>query len=175
NQKIGGVIFFQGGPVRQAQLTNRFQSKAKVPLFIGIDAEWGLAMRLDSTYAFPWNMTLGAIQDNAVIEEVGRQMGKHSKRRGIASTCAPAGDVNTNPLHLTIGHRLSGEKPENVTEKAIALMKGLQSEGVFATAKHFPGHGDTDKDSHHTLPTINHSLERMDEIELYPYKKLFKE
>lgn len=175
NQKIGGVIFFQGGPVRQAQLTNRFQSKAKVPLFIGIDAEWGLAMRLDSTYAFPWNMTLGAIQDNDLIEEVGRQMGKHSKRMGIHFNFAPVVDVNTNPLNPIIGNRSFGENPENVTEKAIALMKGLQSEGVFATAKHFPGHGDTDKDSHHTLPTINHSLERMDEIELYPYKKLFKE
>jgi beta-N-acetylhexosaminidase len=175
NQKIGGIIFFQGGPVRQAQLTNRFQSKAKVPLFIGIDAEWGLSMRLDSTYAFPWNMTLGAIQDNDLIEEVGRQMGKHSKRMGIHFNFAPVVDVNTNPLNPIIGNRSFGENPENVTEKAIALMKGLQSEGVFATAKHFPGHGDTDKDSHHTLPTINHSLERMDEIELYPYKKLFKE
>lgn len=175
NQKIGGVIFFQGGPVRQAQLTNRFQSKAKVPLFIGIDAEWGLSMRLDSTYAFPWNMTLGAIQDNDLIEEVGRQMGKHSKRMGIHFNFAPVVDVNTNPLNPIIGNRSFGENPENVAEKAIALTKGLQSEGVFATAKHFPGHGDTDKDSHHTLPTVNHSLERMNEIELYPYKRLFKE
>src|SRR5690554_5713575 len=175
NQKIGGVIFFQGGPVRQAQLTNRFQSKAKVPLFIGIDAEWGLAMRLDSTYAFPWNMTLGAIQDNDLIEEMGRQMGKHSKRMGIHFNFAPVVDVNTNPLNPIIGNRSFGENPENVAQKAIALTKGLQSAGVFATAKHFPGHGDTDKDSHHTLPSVNHSLERMNQVELYPYKKLFKE
>ncbi|MFA7446337.1 MAG: glycoside hydrolase family 3 N-terminal domain-containing protein [Flavobacteriaceae bacterium] len=175
NQKIGGLIFFQGGPVRQAQLTNRFQAEAKVPLFIGIDAEWGLSMRLDSTYAFPWNMTLGAIQDNDLIEEMGRQMGKHSKRMGIHFNFAPVVDVNTNPLNPIIGNRSFGENPENVAQKAIALTKGLQSAGVFATAKHFPGHGDTDKDSHHTLPSVNHSLERMNQVELYPYKKLFKE
>ncbi len=175
NQKIGGVIFFQGGPVRQALLTNRFQANAKVPLFVGIDAEWGLAMRLDSTYAFPWNMTLGAIQDLTLIEEAGAHMAKHSKRMGIHFNFAPVVDVNTNPLNPIIGNRSFGEDPENVAQKAIALTKGLQSNGVFATAKHFPGHGDTDKDSHHTLPSINHSLDRMNQVELYPYKKLFKE
>lgn len=175
NQKIGGVIFFQGGPVRQANLTNRFQSKANVPLFVGIDAEWGLAMRLDSTYAFPWNMTLGAIQDLALIEEMGERMAKHSKRMGIHFNFAPVVDVNTNPLNPIIGNRSFGEDPENVAQKAIALTKGLQRNGVFATAKHFPGHGDTDKDSHHTLPSINHDLDRMNAVELYPYKKLFKE
>lgn len=175
NQHIGGVIFFQGGPVRQARLTNRFQANAKVPLFVGIDAEWGLAMRLDSTYAFPWNMTLGAIQDLALIEEMGERMAKHSKRMGIHFNFAPVVDVNTNPLNPIIGNRSFGEDPENVAQKAIALTKGLQSNGVFATAKHFPGHGDTDKDSHHTLPSINHSLERMSKVELYPYKRLIKE
>ncbi len=174
NQKIGGVIFFQGGPVRQANLTSRFQTHAQIPLFVGIDAEWGLAMRLDSTYAFPWNMTLGAIEDLQLIEEVGSRMGKHSKRMGIHFNFAPVVDVNTNPLNPIIGNRSFGEDPENVTYKAIALTKGLQSEGVFATAKHFPGHGDTDKDSHHTLPTLNHSIERMNQVELYPYKKLFR-
>lgn len=175
NQHIGGVIFFQGGPVRQALLTNRFQAKANVPLFVGIDAEWGLSMRLDSTYAFPWNMTLGAIQDLALIEEVGARMAKHSKRMGIHFNFAPVVDVNTNPLNPIIGNRSFGEDPENVAQKAMALTRGLQLNGVFATAKHFPGHGDTDKDSHHTLPSINHSLERMSKVELYPYKKLFKE
>lgn len=175
NQKIGGVIFFQGGPVRQAQLTNRFQSKAKVPLFVGIDAEWGLSMRLDSTYAFPWNMTLGAVQDLDLIEQLGQQMARQSKRMGIHFNFAPVVDVNTNPKNPIIGNRSFGEDPENVANKAIALTKGLQRGGVFATAKHFPGHGDTDQDSHHTLPTINYSIERMNDIELYPYKKLFKE
>src|SRR5690554_1676216 len=175
NQKIGGVIFFQGGPVRQAQLTNRFQSKAKVPLFVGIDAEWGLSMRLDSTYAFPWNMTLGAVQDLDLIEQLGQQMARQSKRMGIHFNFVPVIDVNTNPKNPIIGNRSFGENPENVTDKAIALTKGLQSGGVFATAKHFPGHGDTDQDSHHTLPSINHSIDKMNEVELYPYKKLFKE
>ena len=175
NQKIGGVIFFQGGPVRQANLTNRFQSKAKIPLFVGIDAEWGLSMRLDSTYAFPWNMTLGAVQDLDLIEQLGQQMARQSKRMGIHFNFAPVVDVNTNPKNPIIGNRSFGENPENVTDKAIALTKGLQNGGVFATAKHFPGHGDTDQDSHHTLPSINHSIERMNEVELYPYKKLFKE
>src|SRR5690606_24354425 len=135
----------------QAKLTNRFQAHAEIPLFVGIDAEWGLAMRLDSTYAFPWNMTLGAIQDLQLIEEMGNQMGKHSKRMGIHFNFAPVVDVNTNPLNPIIGNRSFGENPINVTQKAIALTKGLQGAGVFATAKHFPGHGDTDKDSHHTL------------------------
>lgn len=175
NQKIGGVIFFQGGPVRQAALTNRFQSNAKIPLFVGIDAEWGLAMRLDSTYAFPWNMTLGAVQDLNLIEQMGKNMARQSKRMGIHFNFAPVVDVNTNPLNPIIGNRSFGENPENVTDKAVALTKGLQSEGVFATAKHFPGHGDTDKDSHHTLPSVSHSIDRMNEVELYPYKKLFKE
>jgi len=174
NQKIGGVIFFQGGPKRQANLTNRFQAKAKIPLFIGIDAEWGLSMRLDSTYIFPWNMTLGAIEDLDLIEKLGSQMAEHCKRMGIHFCFAPVVDVNTNPQNPIIGNRSFGEDPENVAQKAIALTKGLQSNGVFATAKHFPGHGDTDKDSHHTLPRINHSLERINQVELYPYKKLFK-
>jgi len=174
NQKIGGVIFFQGGPIRQANLTNRLQKKAKIPLFIGIDAEWGLSMRLDSTYVFPWNMTLGAIEDLDLIEKLGKQMAKHYKRMGIHFSFAPVVDVNTNPQNPVIGNRSFGENPENVTQKAVALTKGLQTNGIFATAKHFPGHGDTDKDSHHTLPSVNHSLERLHQVELYPYKELFR-
>ncbi|RTL13888.1 MAG: beta-N-acetylglucosaminidase, partial [Flavobacteriaceae bacterium] len=141
--KIGGLIFFQGGPVRQAKLTNRYQAKAKVPLFIGIDAEWGLSMRLDSTYRYPWNMTLGAVQDMKLIEKAGNQMAKQSKRMGIHFNFAPVVDINTNPKNPIIGNRSFGETKENVTARAIALMKGLQDEGVYATAKHFPGHGDT--------------------------------
>ncbi len=171
-QQIGGLIFFQGGPYRQATLTNRFQSKSKIPLFIGIDAEWGLSMRLDSTYRYPWNMTLGAIQNNKLIEKLGAQMGEQSKRMGIHFNFAPVIDINTNPKNPIIGNRSFGEHKENVTEKALALMKGLQSQGVFATGKHFPGHGDTDKDSHYTLPTISFDKERINAIELYPYRKL---
>jgi len=172
--KIGGLIFFQGGPVRQAKLTNRYQAKSKVPMFIGIDAEWGLSMRLDSTYRYPWNMTLGAIQDMKLIEKAGNQMAKQSKRMGIHFNFAPVVDINTNPKNPIIGNRSFGETKENVTLRALALMKGLQDEGVYATAKHFPGHGDTSTDSHHTLPVVKFDKNRLDDVELYPYKELIK-
>ncbi|WJS96827.1 serine hydrolase [Flavobacterium johnsoniae] len=172
---IGGIIFFQGGPVRQAKLTNLYQSKAKVPLFIGLDAEWGLSMRLDSTYAYPWNMTLGAIQDLDLIEKVGRQMGSECKRMGIHFNFAPVLDINTNPLNPIIGNRSFGESKTNVADRASAIMKGIQSQGVLCTGKHFPGHGDTAVDSHKALPTVAYSKEHMNEVELYPYKKLFDE
>ena len=173
--KIGGLIFMQGGPVRQARLTNRYQSESKVPLFVGIDAEWGLAMRLDSVNRFPFNMTLGAVQDLKLIELVGEQMGKQTKRIGAHFNFSPVIDINTNPKNPIIGVRSFGEDKNQVTERASKLVKGMQSEGIFATGKHFPGHGDTDKDSHLTLPTVNLSKERIDDIELYPYKKLFSE
>ena len=173
NYKIGGLIFFQGGPKRQANLTNRFQKKSKIPLFIGIDAEWGLAMRLDSVARFPWNMTLGAIQDTSLIEKVGEAYAKQSKRMGIQFNFAPVLDINTNPKNPIIGNRSFGENKENVTRSALALVRGIQKNGVFATGKHFPGHGATSTDSHYTLPTIDFSKEHIDEVELYPYKKLF--
>jgi beta-glucosidase-like glycosyl hydrolase/CubicO group peptidase (beta-lactamase class C family) len=175
NNKIGGLIFFQGGPIRQLNLTNRYQSKSKIPLFIGIDAEWGLSMRLDSTYRYPWNMTLGAIKDTKWIQKVGEQMGKESKRMGIHFNFAPVLDINTNPKNPIIGFRSFGENKENVTQDAIALMKGVQSQGVFSTGKHFPGHGDTATDSHYALPLVTFSKERMEEVEFYPYKKMFRE
>ncbi|WP_396183127.1 glycoside hydrolase family 3 N-terminal domain-containing protein [Flavobacterium sp.] len=171
-QKIGGLIFFQGGPVRQAQLTNRFQKKSKVPLFIGIDAEWGLSMRLDSVNRFPWNMTLGAIQDLNLIEKTGELMAIQSKQLGVHFNFAPVLDINTNPKNPIIGNRSFGEDKKNVTERALALMIGLQSNGVFATGKHFPGHGATESDSHHMLPIVNFSQEHIRDVELYPYKRL---
>jgi len=172
--KIGGLIFFQGGPNRQAKLTNRFQAKSKIPMLIGIDAEWGLSMRIDSAHAYPWNMTLGAIKDNSLIEKMGMQMADQSKRLGIHFTFGPVVDINTNPKNPIIGNRSFGETKENVAEKALAYMRGLQNYGVFATAKHFPGHGDTSTDSHHALPTVDFSRERIDEVELYPYRELIK-
>ncbi len=172
--KIGGLIFFQGGPARQAKLTNRFQAKSKIPMLIGNDAEWGLSMRIDSTHTYPWNMTLGAIKDNSLIEKMGIQMADQCKRLGIHFTFGPVVDINTNPKNPIIGNRSFGETKENVTEKALAYMKGLQNYGVFATAKHFPGHGDTSTDSHHALPTVDFTRERIDEVELYPYKELIK-
>ncbi len=172
---LGGVIFSKGGPVRQAKLNNEFQSLAKVPLLVGMDAEWGLAMRLDSTYAFPWNMTLGAITDTKIIEKVGRRIGEQSKRLGVHINFAPVVDINTNPKNPIIGNRSFGEDKEIVTQKALAFMKGMQSAGVMGSAKHFPGHGDTEKDSHKTLPTIDFSKNRLDTLELYPYKKLIQQ
>lgn len=173
--KVGGLIFFQGGPMRQAKLTNQYQAKAKVPLFIGIDAEWGLSMRLDSTYRYPWNMTLGAIQDLKLIEKVGENMAKESKRMGIHFNFSPVLDINTNPKNPIIGFRSFGEIKKNVSEKAIALMKGIQENGVYTTGKHFPGHGDTSTDSHYALPLVTASKEHLEKIELYPYKRMFDE
>lgn len=172
---IGGIIFSKGGPYRQAKLNNQFQEAAKVKLLIGMDAEWGLSMRLDSTYAFPWNMTLGAIRDNKLIEKTGRQLGEHCKRLGVHFNFAPVVDINTNPNNPIIGNRSFGEDRNNVTEKALVFMKGMQNAGVMANAKHFPGHGDTDSDSHKTLPTINFDEKRIDSVELYPYRSLIKE
>ncbi len=172
---IGGVIFSKGGPNRQAKLTNEYQSLSKVPLLIAMDAEWGLAMRLDSTQAFPWNMTLGAIQNDTLVEETGRQIARHCKRLGVHINFAPVVDINTNPKNPIIGNRSFGEDKDLVTQKSLAFMKGMQKEGIMASAKHFPGHGDTDSDSHKTLPTINFDAKRIDSIELYPYRKLINE
>jgi beta-glucosidase-like glycosyl hydrolase len=175
NYNIGGLIFFQGGPKRQARLTNKYQALSKVPLFIGIDAEWGLSMRLDSTFRYPFNMTLGAIKDLKLIEQVGVSMAKESKRLGVHFNFSPVLDINTNPKNPIIGYRSFGENKVNVTEHAIALMNGVQSQGVFSTGKHFPGHGDTSTDSHSTLPIVNATLDHIEKVELYPYKRMFDE
>jgi beta-N-acetylhexosaminidase len=175
NYHIGGLIFSTGGPIAQAKQNNLYQAISKTPLLIGMDAEWGLSMRLDSTYAFPYNMTLGAITDNKLVERTGYHIGEHSKRIGVHFNFAPVVDINTNPKNPIIGNRSFGEDRDNVTEKGLAFMKGMQDAGVLANAKHFPGHGDTDSDSHKTLPTINFSEKRIDSIELYPYRKLIKD
>ncbi|WP_159022327.1 glycoside hydrolase family 3 N-terminal domain-containing protein [Formosa sp. L2A11] len=172
--QIGGLIFMQGTPEKQVELTNLYQSKSNIPLLIGFDGEWGLDMRLKNTFRYPWNMTLGAVEDTALIEEFGKQLGIHCKRVGIHINFAPVVDINTNPENPIIGNRSFGEDKYNVTEKAIAFIKGMQSMGVLANAKHFPGHGDTSTDSHKTLPYLDFSMDRLDSIELYPYKKLFK-
>lgn len=174
-QHIGGVIFSKGGPMRQAKLNNELQSASKIPLLVGMDAEWGLSMRLDSTYAFPWNMTLGALNDDALIEQTGKHIGEHCKRLGVHFNFAPVVDINTNPNNPIIGNRSFGEDRNRITRQSLAFMKGMQGAGVMANAKHFPGHGDTDTDSHKTLPTINFSAQRIDSVELYPYRELIKE
>ncbi len=169
---IGALIFFQDNATKQAVLTNKYQSISKIPLLIGIDGEWGLQMRLKNTVAFPYNMALGAIRDDRLIEQMGKQMGKHLKREGIHINFAPVVDVNINPKNPVIGNRSFGEDKINVANKSIAFTKGIQSKSVMACAKHFPGHGDTFQDSHKTLPTVDASLERLESIELYPFRKI---
>ncbi len=171
--KVGGFVFFAGSPVRQARLINELQALSAVPLMIGMDLEWGLAMRLDSTVRFPFQMTLGAMQgNNELIEQMGAEIGKQCKRLGVHISYAPVVDVNNNPNNPVINFRSFGENKYKVTEKALAYMKGLQSQGIITSAKHFPGHGDTGVDSHYDLPLIAHNKARLDSVELYPYRQL---
>jgi len=170
---IGGLIFFQGGPIHQAMLTNQYQSLSEIPLFIAIDGEWGLGMRLDSTISYPRQMMLGAVQNENLLYQMGVDIGNQMKRLGIHINFAPVVDVNNNANNPVINVRSFGEKPEWVSQKGIAYMKGMQDAGIIATAKHFPGHGDTDSDSHYTLPPVNHERNRLDSVELYPFQKIF--
>ena len=169
---IGGLIFFQGGPVREAALTNYYQSISKIPLLVGIDGEWGLAMRLDSTIEFPHQIQLGAIKNDTLIYYMGREIARECKRIGINIDFAPDIDINSNPDNPVINDRSFGEDRYNVTQKGTAYMLGLQLNGVMACAKHFPGHGSTDKDSHLTLPTVSADRHELDSIELYPFIRL---
>ncbi|MEC4114044.1 glycoside hydrolase family 3 N-terminal domain-containing protein [Myroides pelagicus] len=175
NQHIGGLIFFQGGPVRQAEMNNKLQSLSRLPMLVGIDGEWGLSMRLDSTYKFPYNMTLGAIQDMKLIEQTGVAMAKQAKRMGMQFNFGPVVDINTNAKNPIIGVRSYGETAEIVSKRAVAFTRGYESQNVFATAKHFPGHGDTSVDSHYKLPVVAFDKQRLEEVELYPYRELIKE
>ncbi|MFN6944573.1 MAG: glycoside hydrolase family 3 N-terminal domain-containing protein [Cytophagaceae bacterium] len=172
---LGGLIFFQGGPHRQAVLTNRYQRLARVPLMIAMDAEWGLAMRLDSTISFPKQMTLGAIEDNRMIYKMGSEVARQCNRLGVHVNFAPVVDINSNPKNPIIGMRSFGEDKKNVSLKGVAYMKGMQDRKVIANAKHFPGHGDTGTDSHLTLPVIMHSKERLNDIELFPFRELIRD
>ncbi len=170
--KIGGVMFLQGGPVRQAKFTNHIQAHTNVPLMIAIDAEWGVAMRLDSALRFPWQMTLGAIEDTTLIYKMGVELARQCKLLGIHINFSPVIDVNSNPRNPIINNRSFGENPEKVGRMGVAYMKGMQDNHVLACAKHFPGHGDTDADSHKTLPVVKHSRDRLDQVELVPFRKL---
>lgn len=169
---IGGLIFFQGSPVRQARMTNLYQLKAKTPLVIGMDAEWGLGMRLDSTIDYPRQMMLGALQDPDLIYEMGRDIAYQMKRMGMHINFAPVVDVNNNPENPVISNRSFGENPQLVSSYSMAYMLGLQNGRIMAVAKHFPGHGDTDTDSHFGLPVIKQDYKRLDSVELSPFKHL---
>ena len=171
---VGGITFFQGGPVMQAELTNHWQSISKIPLMVAMDAESGLGWRYDSAIRMPEFMTMGALVDNSLIFQVGKTTGRHCKRVGVDMDFSPVVDVNNNVNNPVINFRSFGSNPQKVGEKARLFMLGLQSEKVLAVAKHFPGHGDTDRDSHTSLPLISHSFQRIDSIELVPFKTLIK-
>jgi beta-N-acetylhexosaminidase len=174
NEHIGGLIFMQGGPIRQANLTNYYQEISTTPLLLSMDAEWGLGMRLDSVPFFPRQMTLGATYDDDLVYDFGRLQGKQLRRMGVHVSFSPVVDINSNAANPVIGNRSFGELREQVAKLGEAYMKGLQDEHVLANAKHFPGHGDTDKDSHKTLPSILHTRARLDSIELYPFEQLIQ-
>lgn len=175
-EKLGGVVLFQGGPVRHANLINEYQKVSKVPLFMALDGEWGLGMRMpDSTLSYPYQMTLGAIQNETLIYQMGQQIAKDFKRLGLNINFAPVVDINNNPKNPVINYRSFGENKENVTSKAGAYMKGMMDEGIIITLKHFPGHGDTDVDSHYDLPTLDFSPERLRDLEMYPFRKLIEQ
>jgi len=171
DEQLGGVVFFQGGPVRHAQLINSYQKLVKVPLLITMDGEWGLGMRIDSAISYPFQMTLGAIQDNSLIYKMGEQVGYDFKRLGMQMNLGPDMDVNNNPNNPVINYRSFGDDKYNVAAKGIAYFKGMQDAGILTTAKHFPGHGDTNVDSHLDLPLLPFTRQRLDSLEEYPFQQ----
>jgi beta-N-acetylhexosaminidase len=173
-QKIGGIIVFKSAPTKQAQLINHYQSLSKVPLLVGIDGEWGIAMRIDSVLSFPRQMVLGATQNEELAFEMGTRVGQQCKRMGIHINFAPVLDVNNNPNNPVINDRSFGENKFWVAKLGIQYAKGMQAQQVLACAKHFPGHGDTETDSHFSLPVVKGDRKRLDSLELYPFKELIK-
>lgn len=170
-EHIGGLVFFQGGPVRHANLINNYQKLSKVPLLIAMDGEWGLGMRLDSSVSYPYQMTLGAIQDNNLIYKVGQMVAYDFKRLGMHINFAPDMDINNNPNNPVINYRSFGDNKYNVAQKGIAYFKGMQDNGIIVFAKHFPGHGDTNVDSHFDLPQLPFTRARLDSLEEYPFRE----
>jgi beta-N-acetylhexosaminidase len=172
---VGGIIFFQGTAAKQAELTNFYQSISRVPLIISLDGEWGAGMRLANIDKYPYQMTLGAIRNDSLIYQFGKAVASQFRRLGIQVNFAPVLDINVNAQNPVINYRSFGENRQRVTDKSIMYMKGMQDNGILATGKHFPGHGDTNVDSHLDLPIITHSRTRLDSIELYPFRKLIGE
>lgn len=168
--KVGGLLFSGGRLQTQAMLTNRAQRQAKVPLLITFDGEWGLAMRLRGTPDFPRNMVLGCISDNRLLAEYGREVARQCREIGVQVNFAPVADVNINPKNPVINTRSFGEDPKLVADKVIAYASGLEAGGVLSVCKHFPGHGDTEVDSHKALPVLPFTRTRLDSVELYPFK-----
>lgn len=170
--QIGGIIFMQGGPVRQAVLNNKIQQQAKIPLMIGIDAEYGLAMRLDSTIQYPSAISVGATKNDQLAYDLGAEIARQFNLLNININFAPVVDINNNPENPIINVRSFGQDKYLVTRKGLAFAMGMQDQRVLAVAKHFPGHGDTNKDSHQTLPEVNHSKEQLFNEDIYPFKTL---
>ncbi|MGW8316611.1 MAG: glycoside hydrolase family 3 protein, partial [Bacteroidales bacterium] len=168
--KVGGILFFQGEPREQVRLTNRYQEASEVPLLIAMDGENGPGMRLRNTMTYPSMMSLGAISDNRLIYTMGQDIAAQFRRLGVQMNFAPVADINNNPFNPVIGTRSFGEQRENVAEKVVAYMQGMQEERLLVAAKHFPGHGDTGGDSHHSLPVIPYGMDRLDSLELFPFR-----
>jgi len=171
-EKIGGIILMQDNAAQEIDLVNEFQASSGVPLLIGMDAEWGLYQRIATAHKFPWAITLGAIQDDKLVYEMASKIANDAKRMGVNWDFAPVVDVNTNPSNPIIGNRSFGSDVQNVIRKGLAYTNGLQDNGVLAAIKHFPGHGDTDKDSHLDLPVVKHNIDRLNNTELAPFKAL---
>jgi beta-glucosidase-like glycosyl hydrolase len=174
DQKVGGLLYSKGVLETQAMLTNRAQEMAKVPLMITFDGEWGLSMRIKGTPVYPRNMVLGCISDKQLIYDYGMEVARQCRELGVHVNFAPVADVNINPQNPVINTRSFGEDPRNVSDKVISYSSGLENGGVLSVLKHFPGHGDTDTDSHHALPMLNFTRERLDSIELYPFKEAIR-
>ncbi|MBN8878585.1 MAG: serine hydrolase [Sphingobacteriales bacterium] len=169
---VGALCFFQGGPVRQANLTNFYQGIAKTPIMVTIDGEYGLGMRLDSVTKFPYQLTLGALQDSSLVYRMGVAVGEQCKRLGVHVNYAPVVDINNNPNNPVIGYRSFGEDKNKVARLGVAYMRGMQDAGIMACGKHFPGHGDVDVDSHYDLPMIKKVRSQLDSMELVPFRAL---
>ncbi len=169
---IGGVCFFRADAEDQVNQTNAWQAMAQTPLMVSIDAEWGLAMRVKKSFAYPYQMTLGALTDDMLIYEMGQQVAEQCQRMGVHVNFAPVADVNSNAANPIIGMRSFGEDPLTVGEKATAYALGMQSKGLITTMKHFPGHGNTSTDSHLTLPTVTRTMEEVRDIELAPFRQM---
>lgn len=172
NDKIGGLILMQDDAATEINLVNEFQQKSKVPLMIGMDAEWGLFQRIATAHKFPWAMTLGAIQDKNLIYQMSAKIAEDCHRMGVNWDFAPVVDVNTNPNNPIIGNRSFGSEVDNVISSALSYSNGLQDNNILAAIKHFPGHGDTSTDSHLDLPVVPHNMERLNSTELAPFKAL---
>lgn len=175
NYEVGGIIFMQGAPYRQVTICNRLQKASKIPLLMATDAENGLSFRLDSTASYPFAMTLGAITDDSLIYQMGFEIGQQCRATGIHMNMAPVSDINNNAANPIINHRSFGEDRKEVARKSWLYAKGMQDAGVIATAKHFPGHGDTDTDSHQNLPMIAQTKSQLDSLELYPFNYLIQQ